>query len=72
MRLLWLLELHRKPPLEIRDLGMGCGHFDFAAERFGHVVSGIDLPASSSRVSQFYSEYRALLGLACEPWPPHI
>ena len=68
MRLLWRLGLHRAARLEILDIGMGCGHFNFAAACFGHFASGIDLPSGVSQASQFYSDYRKSLSLSCAPF----
>lgn len=37
------LALHRSPPLNILDIGTGCGYFPYICNYFGHQAMGIDV-----------------------------
>jgi len=44
LRMVVLAGLHKRPPIEILDIGTGPAHFPVAAEFYGHHVIGTDLP----------------------------
>lgn len=43
-RFVFRLELHKKPPMRILDLGTGGGHFLVIAEFYGHTAVGTEIP----------------------------
>ena len=50
-----LLELHKRPPMKILDLGTGPGHFMVIARFYGHEAVGTDLPDGADQdPSHFY------------------
>lgn len=55
------LDLDRRPPERILDLGVGAGHFPFLAKSFGHEVIGIDM------ANDLYARLLALYGV-----PRHV
>ena len=57
------LELDKKPPLRILDLGTGPGHFPLVARYFGHDVTGTDLPKVSGGVDKTGHFYDALCSI---------
>jgi hypothetical protein len=52
-----LLELHKKPPMRILDIGTGATHFMVIAHFYGHQAVGTDLPdgAEADDPSHFYN-----------------
>jgi SAM-dependent methyltransferase len=51
------LDLDRRPPERILDLGAGAGHFPFLAQSYGHEVVGIDM------ANDLYTRLLALYGV---------
>lgn len=56
----YLLNLHKRPPMKIIDLGTGPGHFPVVARFYGHDVIGTDLPHRWSDVAKNKQLYDAL------------
>jgi SAM-dependent methyltransferase len=63
VRLAQSLDLDKKPPLRILDLGTGPGHFPFVAHFFGHDVTGTDLPPRTLGVGKSDHIYDALCAM---------
>jgi cyclopropane fatty-acyl-phospholipid synthase-like methyltransferase len=57
-----LLNLHRTKPLQILDIGAGCGYFPFICTYYGHEAMAIDLNIA------MYREITQWLGV---PWEEH-
>lgn len=72
------IELDKSEPLEILDIGTGCGHFPMIARFFGHNVLGVDMPLKPSTPGEsthFYNEICDIYGvrkqdLKIEPFTP--
>lgn len=63
VRLAQSLDLDKKPPMRILDLGTGPGHFPFVAHFYGHDVTGTDLPARAQGVDKSDHIYDALCAM---------
>ena len=67
LRTAWRLGLHCSAPIAILDIGMGCGHFSTVGEFFGHRAMGLDLPAETSPLNEYYADYRRVMRLNWRP-----
>ena len=63
LRLAQMLELNKKPPQRILDLGTGPGHFPFVARFYGHDVTGTDLPNRARGMENSDHIYDALCAM---------
>lgn len=63
MRIARKLELDKRPPLRVLDLGTGPGHFPVVARFYGHDVTGTDLPQRSKGIDQTGHLYDALCNI---------
>ena len=63
LRLAWMLNLDKKPPMRILDFGTGPGHFPLVARFYGHDVTGTDLPPRIGAFAGTTHLYDALCSL---------
>jgi len=63
LRLAQSLDLDKKPPMRILDLGTGPGHFPFVGRFYGHDVTGTDLPARARGAANSDHIYDALCAM---------
>jgi len=60
------IDLDKQAPMNILDIGTGCGHFPTIARFFGHSVLGVDMPLAPSVKGQdthFYNEICRVYGV---------
>ena len=60
------LDLHSTKPMDILDIGTGCGHFPAIANYFGHQTLGIDMPLdplAATLDTHFYNDLCAVFGV---------
>jgi hypothetical protein len=64
LRAAWHLGLHKSPPVNVLDIGTGCGHFAFVCRCFGHECLGTDLPDREDfTILQMFKAICHLLGV---------
>jgi len=60
------IDLDKQEPMDILDIGTGCGHFPTIARYFGHTVLGVDMPLHTSVSGQdthFYNRICDVYGV---------